>query len=64
MDDLTSRLHKGVQIGNRGVDVIVISPTDAASEEDVVGSAQRVVVIRARALRDAAVQHYLVYLGF
>ena len=29
----------------------------------MVGSAQRVVVVRARALRDAAVQHCLEYLG-
>ena len=38
-------------------------PIDAASQEAVVGSAQRVVVARARAPRDAAVQHCL-YLGF
>ena len=37
--------------------------TDAASQEPVVGSAQRVVVARARAPRDAAVQHCLEYLG-
>ena len=42
---------------------IILSPTDAASVGAVVGSAQRVVVARARALRDAAVQHCLVYLG-
>ena len=45
------------------VGAIVLSPTDAASQEPVVGSLQRVVVVRARALRDAAVQHYLEYLG-
>ena len=45
------------------VDVIVLSPTDAARQEAVVGSAQRVVVARARAPRDAAVQHCLEYLG-
>ena len=33
-------------------------------ENLLVGSAQRVAVARARALRDAAVQHCLVYLGF
>ena len=44
------------------VGAIVISPTDAASQEAVVGSAQRVVVARARAPRDAAVQHCLEYL--
>ena len=45
------------------VDAIVLSPTDAASQEAVVGSAQRVVMARAWALRDAAVQHCLEYLG-
>ena len=62
VDALTSRLHDGVQIGNRVVGVIVLSPTDAASQQAVVGSAQPVVVARARAPRDAAVQHCLVYL--
>ena len=41
----------------------VLSPTDAASQEPMVGSAQRVAVARARAPRDAAVQHCLGYLG-
>ena len=45
------------------VGAIVLSPTDAASQEAVVDSAQRVVVTRARAPRDPAVQHYLEYLG-
>ena len=45
------------------VGALVLSPTDAASQEPVVGSAQRVVVARARAPRDAAVQHYLEYFG-
>ena len=44
------------------VGTIVLSPTDAASQEAVVSSAKRVVVARARALRDAAAQHYLEYL--
>ena len=44
------------------VSAFVLSPTDAASQEAVVGSAQRVVVARARAPRDAAVQHCLEYL--
>ena len=34
------------------VGAIVLSPTDAASQEPVVGSAQRVVVARARDPRD------------
>ena len=38
------------------VGAIVLSPTDAASQEPVVGSARRVVVARARAPRDAAVR--------
>ena len=41
---------------------VILSSTDAASQEPVVGSAQRVVVERARAPRDAAVQHCLEYL--
>ena len=41
----------------------MLSPTDAAGQEPVVGSAQRVVVARARAPRNAAVQHCLKYLG-
>ena len=45
------------------VGVIVLSPTDAASQEAVVGSAQRVVVARAWAPRDAVVKHCLKYLG-
>ena len=44
------------------VGAIVLSPTDAASQEPVVGSAQHVVVARARASRHAAVQHCLEYL--
>ena len=45
------------------VGVIVLSPTDAASQEVVLGSAQRVVVARARAPLDAVVLHCLKYLG-
>ena len=41
---------------------IALSPTDAASQEAVVDSAQRVVVARARAQRNAAV-HCIKYLG-
>ena len=37
------------------VGAIVLQPTDAASQEAVVDSAQRVVVARARASRDVAV---------
>ena len=46
------------------VGAIVLSPTDAASQEPVVGSAHHVVVARARTPRDAAIQHCLEYLGF
>ena len=42
---------------------IDLSPTNAASQEAVVGLVQRVVVACARARRDAAVQHCLDYLG-
>ena len=45
------------------VGAIALSPTDAGSQDAVVGSAQRVVVARARAPRDAVVQHCLEYLG-
>ena len=41
----------------------VFSSTDAASQKAVVGSAQRFVEARARAPRNAAVQHCLEYLG-
>ena len=44
------------------VGAIVFSSTDAASHEAVVGSAQRVVVARARVPHDAAAQHCLEYL--
>ena len=42
---------------------IVHESSDAASREAVIGLAQRVVVARTRAPRDAAVQHYLDYFG-
>ena len=45
------------------VSAIVLSPTDVASQEAVVGSAQPVVVAHARAPRGAAVQHCLEHLG-
>ena len=43
--------------------VIALSPTDAASREAVVDSAQRVLVACARPPRDAVVQPCLEYLG-
>ena len=45
------------------VGAIVPSLADAASQEAVVGSAQRLVVTSARAPRDAAVEQCLEYLG-
>ena len=45
------------------VGAIVLSLTDAASQEPVVGSVQRVVMARVRAPRDASVQHCLEYLA-
>ena len=63
-DALAPRLHEGVEVGNRVVGAIVLSPSDAAGQEAVVGSAQRVVVARARAPLDAALQHCFVYFGF
>ena len=44
------------------VGAIVLSPTDSASQEAMVGSAQYVVAARARDPRDAAVQYCLEYL--
>ena len=41
----------------------MLSSIDAESQEPVVGLAQRVVVARAQASCDAAVQHFLEYLG-
>ena len=63
LNALTSRLDKRVPIGNRVIGALVLLPTDAASQEPVVGSAQRVIVARTRAPRDAVVQHCLEYLG-
>ena len=45
------------------VGAIVLLPTDAASQEAVVGSAQCVVVARARTRLDVAVEHCFGYLG-
>ena len=45
------------------VGAILFTPTNAASQEAMAGSAQRVVVARARAQREAAVQYCLEYLG-
>ena len=45
------------------VGAIILSLTDAASQEAVVDSAQRIVVARARTPYDAAVQHCLEYVG-
>ena len=44
------------------VGTIILSPTDAASQEPVIGLAQRVVVARAWAPRDAVVQQCVEYL--
>ena len=41
---------------------IIISPTDAASPEAVVGSAKRVTVASAPSQRGAAIEHCLEYL--
>ena len=43
--------------------IIVLSLAYAASQEALVDPAQRVVVTHARALREAAIQHCLEYLG-
>ena len=64
LDALAPRLHEGIEVGDRVVGAIVLSPSDTAGQEAVVGSAQLVVVARAWAPRDAAVQHCLEYFGF
>ena len=64
LDALAPHLHEGVEVGDRVVSAIVLSPSDAAGQEAVVGSAQHVVVARTRAPRDAAVQYCLEYFGF
>ena len=51
-------IHTYIYTGNRVVGAIVLSPTDTASQEAVVGSAQRVVVERARAPCGADVRHH------
>ena len=53
VSSMRATTSKRVQIENREVGAIVLPPTDAASQEPMVGSAQRVVVARARAPRDA-----------
>ena len=58
---LASRYYEGVHIGKREVGAVVLLLTEAANQKAVVGSLQRVVVARARAPRDAAVQHCLEY---
>ena len=45
------------------IGAIVLSPTDAASQEAMMGSTQHVVGARARDPRDAVLQPYLEYLG-
>ena len=50
-------------MGNQVVGAIVLSPTDAASQEVVAGSAQHAVIARAWTPRDAAVQHCFEQLG-
>ena len=42
---------------------IVLSPTDTASQEALTSSAQRVLLTRARAARDVAVQLCFEHLG-
>ena len=47
LDALTSHINKGVQIGNRVVGDIVLSPTNLVYQEAVMYSAHRVVVVYA-----------------
>ena len=64
LDAVAPRLHKGFEVGDRMVGASAFLSSDAAGQEAVAGSAQRVVVARARAPRDTAVQHCLEYFGF
>ena len=68
LDHLGPRLHKGFEVRDREVGASAFSPSDAAGQEAVVGSVQRVVVARARARArapgDTAVQQCLEYFGF
>ena len=54
LDALISHLDNRVQIGNRVVGAIVLSPTDAANQEPVVGSAKRAEVVDIRNDEDAS----------
>ena len=62
LDALAPRLHKGFEAGDRVVRASALSPSDAAGQETVVGSAQRVVVTRVRAPRDTAVKLSLIHI--
>ena len=53
-------VNKRVQIGNPVVGAIVLSPTDAASQQAVVGSAQRIVVV-AILISPSKLLYYIVY---
>ena len=64
LDSLDPRLHKGFEVGDLVVGASALSPSGAAGQNAVVGSAQRIVVARVRAPRDTAVQHCLEYFGF
>ena len=63
MLSLPALIRNGAQIENWIVGATVPSSTNAASQEAVVGLAQRVEVACTRAHRDAVVQLYLGYLG-
>ena len=62
LDGLASRCHERIRKGKRVVAAIVISSTDAASQEAMVGSAQRVVEACVGTQSEAVVQHCLEYL--
>ena len=64
LDVQPSRLHERVQIGNRGVDAIALSPSDTLSQGAVVGSAESRAVPHARPPRDEAAQQCRTYFCF
>lgn len=57
--NVRSRLHKGLEVGDRIISAIMLPLFDASRGGVMMGSAQRVVVAQAWTLCDATVQHCL-----
>ena len=56
--------HEGVEVENRVISAATLSPSDAAGQEVVERTVQRVVVARAWTPCNAAVQYCLENFGF